>query len=197
MSAVDELGAAGLPVRFRGIAEVVAVPQAHWRDLDRLSREADPDTQVALDRFLKRYGHVQSRVRSANLITDVGLNVAGGLIFPAGKWFVLAKGTGSPSNSDTMASHAGWSELTTYTQSTRPALTLGSWSGGVADNSAAVAIFTTPLAGLTYYGWGVVDAAAKGGTSGSLISVADHGSPQALSGGVALRQTLVATIGRA
>ncbi|MBX7106797.1 MAG: hypothetical protein K1X57_22165, partial [Gemmataceae bacterium] len=110
--------------------------------------------------------------------------------------FVLAKDAGAVANGNTMASHSPWLELTTYTQSTRPGLTMGAWSSGQADNSAAVAIYTTPAGGLTYGGWGVVDASTKGGATGNLISVANHGSPQALAAGVALRQTLVATIGR-
>lgn len=188
--------AVGFPVRFSGLAEVVGVPRAQWRELDRLSRDGDADTQAALDRLLRRYGHVISRVRSKNLITDVGLNVAGQLIFPAGKWFILAKGTGTPANGDTMASHAAWSELTTYTQTTRPALTLGSWASGAASNASSVAQFTAPTGGLTFYGWGIVDSATKGGTTGSLISVANHGAPQAIDAGKVLRQTITATVAR-
>lgn len=188
--------AVGFPVRFSGLAEVVGVPRAQWRELDRLSCGGDADTQAALDRLLRRYGHVISRVRSNNLITDVGLNVAGQLIFPVGKWFILAKGTGTPANGDTMASHASWSELTTYIQTTRPALTLGSWASGAASNASSVAQFTAPVGGLTFYGWGIVDSATKGGTTGSLISVANHGAPQAVDAGKVLRQTITATVAR-
>ena len=183
-----------LAIRFRGIAEIVALPQSCWREMERLSHGADPDTQAALDRFLRRHGHILHRVRSQNLTTTAGKNYAVPALLPNGSWFIGAKGTGTPVAGDIMASHAGWSEITTYTQTTRPALTLGAASGGVADNSGAVAVFTTPSAGLTYNGWFVVNSSTKGGTTGTMISVADHSSPQVLAAGGVLRQTIVATV---
>lgn len=182
-----------LTVRFHGIADVVALPQRCWREMDRLSYGGDPDTQAALNRLLIQ-GHILHRVRSRNLTTTAGLNYAVPTLLPNGSWFIGAKGTGTPQVGDTMSSHATWSELTTYTQSTRPALTLGATSGGVASNSAAVALFTTPTGGLTFTGWFLVNNATKGNPTGTLISVANHASPQVLAAGIVLRQTLVATV---
>jgi hypothetical protein len=180
-------------VRFTGRAEVIAVPPAHWRELERLSYEADPDTQRALNRLLDKRGHVLRRATARNLVHTAAKNYAGSTLFPNGSWFVGQKGTGTIAVGDTIASHGGWSELTTYTQATRPSLILGAWASGSADNSAAPAIFTAPTGGLTYYGFMVVNASGKGGTSGMLYSTADHSSPQAIAAGQALRQTLTAT----
>jgi hypothetical protein len=184
----------GLRFRFTGRAQAVALDRSWRRELERLSRDADPDSQAALDRLLCRRGHVLATVRSSNLTTTEGLNHAGAAVLPNGSWYILAKGAGTPVIGDTAASHASWPELTTYSQSARPGLTLGAFSGGVANNAAAVAIFTTPAGGLTFHGWGIINAPTKGGTTGKLIAVANHASPQALGAAVALRQTITVTV---
>jgi len=191
---VQEAAVLGHEVRFRGMAEVYALERRWWRELERLSLEGDRDTQAALDRFLTACGHPVARVRSSNLITTAGKNFALSAILPNGSWYVLQKGTGTVASGDTMASHAGWAELTTYTQAARPALTLGTPVAGSADNSASVAIFTAPTGGLTFFGWGIVNNASKGGTTGTLYSAADHSSSQAVAAGAALRQTLTASV---
>lgn len=191
---VQEAAAFGHEVRFRGMAEVYVLEPRWQRELERLSLEGDPETQAALDRLLLTCGHPTARVRSNNLITTAGKNFALSAILPNGAWYVLQKGAGTIAAGDTMASHAGWSELTTYTQAARPALTLGTPAGGSADNSGAVAIFTAPTGGLTFNGWGIVNNASKGGTAGTLYSAADHSAPQAIAAGAALRQTLTATL---
>ena len=48
---------------------------------------------------------------------------------------------------------------------------------------------------MTFTGWFLVNNATKGNTTtGTLISVANHASPQVLAAGIVLRQTLVATV---
>ena len=190
---VQEAAEFGRTIRFRGRADIVALERSRWRELERLSLEGDPETQAALNRFLTRHGHVQARILSHNLVTTAGLNHTLTASLPNGSWYVGQKGTGTVSASDTMASHAGWLELTTYTQSTRPALTLSTPSGGSANNSASPAVFTAPTGGLTFYGWLVANSATKGGTTGTLYSAANHSSSQAITAGSALRQTLTAT----
>lgn len=180
-------------VRFCGIAEVIALPRECWRELERLSLEGDSETQAALAWFLDQRGHRVARVRSFNLTTTAGLNYAGSTLFPNGSWFIMQKGAGSVNAADTMSSHGAWSELTTYTQATRPALTLDSWTAGVATSSAAPAIYTAPTGGLTFHGWGLTTGSAKGGTTGTLYAAADHSSPQVIAAGSALRQTLTGT----
>lgn len=190
---VQEAAEFGRTIRFRGRADIVALERSRWRELERLSLDGDLETQAALNRFLTRHGHVQARILSCNLVTTAGLNHTLTATLPNGSWYVGQKGTGTVSASDTMASHAGWSELTTYTQSTRLALTLSTPSGGSANNSASPAIFTAPTGGLTFYGWLVANNSTKGGTTGTLYSAANHSSSQAITAGSALRQTLTAT----
>jgi hypothetical protein len=191
---VREAAAAGMEVRFRGRAEIVAVGRAHWRELERLSLEGDPETQAALSRFLDQRGHVLARAVSRNLVTTAGKNYALSAILPNGSWFIAQKGAGTIAVGDTMASHAGWTELTTYTQATRPALTLSTPSAGSANNSANVAIFTAPTGGLTMNGWLLANSSTKGETASTLYSAADHSSPQAILAGAALRQSLTASV---
>lgn len=58
-------------------------------------------------------------------------------------WYVgLTGGTPTFAAGNTMASHAGWTEVhTQYSQTERPTLTLGTVSGGSVDNSASKAVF--------------------------------------------------------
>lgn len=191
---VQEAASFGRVVRFRGRAEVIGLERRHWRQLERLSLDGDAETQAALSRFLDRCGHVMARSVSRNLVTTAGLNYTLSTTLPNGSWYVGQKGSGTVAAADTMASHAGWSELTTYTQATRVALTLSTPSGGSANNSSGPAIFTAPTGGLTFHGWLLVNNSSKGGALGALYSAADHSAPQAIAAGSALRQTLTATV---
>lgn len=68
---------------------------------------------------------------------------------------------------DTMASHAGWAEVTAYSQGTRPALTLGSVASQSVDNSASKAAFS--INGTTTIGGAFVTTnSTKGGSTGIL-----------------------------
>lgn len=182
-------------IRFKTKTEILLVPKSGWRMLDRLSYEGDPDSQAALDRFLQDIKAYQlSTNYSNNLVTTAGKNHVGSSALPNGSWYVLQKGDGAIDVSDTMLSHSGWVELSTYTQSTRPALTLGTWTAGSANNASNKALFTAPAAGLTFYGWGIVNSNTKLGTTGILFSAADHSSPQVVAAGGVLRQTLTGTV---
>ncbi len=83
-------------------------------------------------------------------------------------WYVgLTDGTPTVAAGDTMASHAGWTEITAYSEGVRQTLTLGSVSGQSVDNSASKAVFS--INGSTTVG-GVFLAtnSTKGGSSGTL-----------------------------
>lgn len=68
---------------------------------------------------------------------------------------------------DTMASHAGWVEVTAYSQGTRPSLTLGSVSSQSVDNSASKAAFS--INGTTTIGGAFITTnSTKGGSTGIL-----------------------------
>jgi hypothetical protein len=79
-----------------------------------------------------------------------------GLVDNAG-WTAFAAG-------DTLASHSGWTEFTTYS-GTRKALTLGTVSAGSVDNSASKASFTITTGGTLK---GAFVATVTSGTSGTL-----------------------------
>lgn len=107
-----------------------------------------------------------------NLVVTEGLNDSLDKQFKASgytaAWYVgLTGGTPTFAAGDTMASHAGWTEVTAYSQATRPALTLGTVSGGSVDNSASKAQFSinaTATAGGAF----IVTSNTKGGTTGIL-----------------------------
>lgn len=65
---------------------------------------------------------------------------------------------------DTLASHAGWTEFTTYS-ATRKALTLGTPAAGSVDNSASKASFTITTGGTLK---GAFVCSVTSGTSGTL-----------------------------
>jgi hypothetical protein len=78
------------------------------------------------------------------------------------------------SNSDTMASHAGWIEFTGYSQSTRVAWSPDAASARSITNSTPAQFDVTGSA--TLYGLFVVDNSTKSGTTGNLWSTAAFNS---------------------
>lgn len=137
-----------------------------------------------------------------NLVTTAGKNkyldatIKTGLASPA--WYVgLVTGPGSGNTyaaADTMGSHAGWAEDATYSNSTRPAYTPGSISGGSVDNSASKAVFTingtTTIAGAF-----MADNSTKSGSTGTLLGVGDFsGGDRAVQNGDTLNVTITASI---
>lgn len=129
-----------------------------------------------------RNGVLKWRETFHNLVTTAGLNklldatFKTGLASPA--WYVGLKDTGSAAAGDTLASHGGWSELTSSVYSgNRPAFTAGTVTGGELDNASSKASFTITGAD-TIYGALLCDAAS--GTSGTLYGVGDFGSPRAV-----------------
>ena len=115
-----------------------------------------------------------------NLVTTEGRNkyldatLKTGLASPT--WYVGLKDTGTVDAADTLASHAGWSELTIYTGD-RPAWTPGTISAGSVDNSASKASFTATSADSVY---GCFLASAASGTSGTLLGAGDFTAAKAL-----------------
>ena len=118
-----------------------------------------------------------------NLITTEGLNLLLTRSFKTipgdVNWYIGLKGTGSPAAGDTMASHGGWSEITPYSDSTRPAFTPGTVASGSVDNSAAKGVFNINATS-TVYGMFLSTNSTKSGTSGSLYGVGDFASSRAV-----------------
>lgn len=84
-----------------------------------------------------------------------------------------------------------WIECTAYTQSTRPALTLGSASAGSIDNSGSLATFTIN-ATKTIHGGFVVSNSTKAGTSGKIYGEGAFSADRSLASGDTL--TVQATL---
>lgn len=82
-------------------------------------------------------------------------------------WYLGLKGAGSAAAGDTLASHAGWSELTPYAGN-RPAITWGTTSSG-SNTATAVSISINGTATVA----GAFVCNVNSGTSGVLYSVAD------------------------
>ncbi|MEO0080306.1 MAG: hypothetical protein ABIK44_06490 [candidate division WOR-3 bacterium] len=131
-----------------------------------------------------------------NLVVTAGLNkyldatLKTGLSSPA--WYVGLKGSGTPAASDTMSSHPTWSELTPYSNATRPAWTPGTISNGSVDNSANKAQFNIN-ASATIYGAFMTDNDTKGGTSGTLLGVGDFSTARSVESGDTLNVTITCT----
>lgn len=111
-----------------------------------------------------------------NLVTNAGLDhaldteLSGGT--PVTSWFVgLTDGTPTAAAGDTMASHAGWAEVTAYSEATREAWVDGGVSGQSVDNSGTVAQFSINADTTVVGGAFLVSVSTKGGTTGVLYAV--------------------------
>ena len=131
-------------------------------------------------------GNLKWEAESHNLVVNVGLQDMNTKYFKGSgytaAWYIGLYGSGAtndPAAGDTMASHAGWTEVTAYSQATRPAATFGTATTAdpsVIDNSGAVAVFS--INGTTTVGGAFLTSDnTKGGTAGTLFSAADFQSP--------------------
>ena len=124
---------------------------------------------------------------SKNLVVNVGLQYMAGTALDGStaritSWYLGLYGAASSNNpaaGDTMSSHAGWTEVTDYTEATRPAATFvaaTTANPSVVTNSASKAKFTMN-ATVTVGGAFLTSNNTKGGTSGTLFSAKDFSSP--------------------
>ena len=131
-------------------------------------------------------GNVKWTAQSPNLVVNVGLEDMNNTYFTGSSytaaWYIGLYGAGSsntPAAGDTMASHAGWTEVTDYSQTERPAAVFG--AATVADpsvitNSGSPATFSindTTVVGGAF----LTSDDTKGGTTGILFSASDFTSP--------------------
>ena len=131
-------------------------------------------------------GKLKWEAESKNLVVNVGLKDMNDKYFSGSgytaTWYLGLYGAASSNNpaaGDTMASHAGWTEVTDYSQSTRPAATFGAATTAdpsVIDNSGSVAVFSINNT-VTVGGAFLTSNNTKGGTTGILFSAADFQSP--------------------
>jgi hypothetical protein len=131
-------------------------------------------------------GNLKWEAESKNLVVNGGLQDMNAKYFTGSgytaTWYLGLYGAASSNNpaaSDTMSSHIGWTENTTYSNATRPACTFGTpttANPSVATNSASPASFN--INGTTTIGGAFLTTNnTKGGSTGTLYSAADFSSP--------------------
>jgi hypothetical protein len=131
-------------------------------------------------------GNLKWEQKSHNLVVNVGLAYVNTTFFKGSgytaAWYVGVYGPASsnnPSSTDTMASHAGWTEVTAYGNATRPAATFGAATTAdpsVIANSAAPAQFLIN-ASANVGGAFLTSGDTPGGSSGVLFSASDFAAP--------------------
>ena len=131
-------------------------------------------------------GNLKWQAESKNLVVNVGLQYMAGSALTSvtqiTTWYLGLYGAGAsntPAAGDTMASHAGWTEVTDYSNANRVTatfVTATTADPSVVTNTASPAVFN--INGTTTVGGAFLTSEnTKGGTTGTLFSAADFGSP--------------------
>jgi hypothetical protein len=131
-------------------------------------------------------GNLKWETSKHNLVVNVGLKDMNDKYFTGSgytaTWYLGLYGaalTNDPAASDTMASHAGWTEVTAYSQATRPQAVFAAASTAdpsVITTAASPAVFS--INGSTVVGGAFLTSNnTKGGTTGVLFSAADFQAP--------------------
>ena len=131
-------------------------------------------------------GNLKWEAQSKNLVVNAGLAYMAGSALTSvtaiTTWYVGLYGAAASNNhaaADTMSSHAGWTEVVAYSNTTRVAatfVTATTANPSVVTNSASTATFN--INGTTTVGGAfLTSGSAKSGTTGTLFSAADFGSP--------------------
>ena len=131
-------------------------------------------------------GNLKWTAESKNLVVNVGLQyMAGSALTSVSQittWYLGLYGAGAsntPAAGDTMASHAGWTEVTAYSNANRVTATFVAPSAlnpSVVTNTASPAVFN--INGTATVGGAFLTSDnTKSGTTGTLFSAADFGSP--------------------
>jgi len=144
-------------------------------------------------------GNLKWIEKITNLVTNEGLNDSldkhlKGSNYSAAWYLGLTGASPVFAAGDTMASHAGWTEVTAYSESTRPALVFGSVAAGSVNNSASKASYTVNADNTQIGGAFIVSNNTKDGTSGVLYGGgAFAGGNKTLSNGDTLSVTVTCT----
>lgn len=142
---------------------------------------------VYLVECFDRAGNLKWSEQFANLVTTAGkTDIIDKYLKGSGytaAWYLGLKGTGSVAVGDTLASHAGWSEITDYSGN-RKAITWGTTTGG-SNTASAVSFSITGTATVA----GAFVTTAETGTSGVLYSVGDFSVSRSVANGDTLNVT--------
>lgn len=166
-----------------------------------IARPASSEAAHAMGKFTfecyDKDGNLKWAAESKNLVVNVGLQYMAGTALDGATalitaWYIGLYGAGAsntPAATDTLASHAGWTEITPYSGN-RPAATFAASTNAnpsVVTNSASKAsysITSTATVG------GAFLASAASGTSGTLFSASDFtGGDRAVVNGDTLQVT--------
>lgn len=134
-----------------------------------------------------------------NIVVNAGLNylldagLSGGTQITS--WYLsLLSATPTIAAGNTMASHAGWTEVVAYDESTRVAFVDGGVASQTCSNSASPAVFTISTDGTDVGGAFLTSGSAKSGTSGTLYAAgAFTAGNKSLDDGDTIDVTLTAT----
>ena len=131
-------------------------------------------------------GNLKWTAESPNLVVNVGLQDMNTQYFKGSgytaAWYLGLYGaaaSNNPAAGDTASSHGGWTEITPYSNATRPAATFGTATTAdpsVISNSASPAQYTIN-ATATVGGAFLISNSTKGGSTGILFSASDFQSP--------------------
>ena len=131
-------------------------------------------------------GNFKWEAESHNLVVNVGLQDMNTKYFTGtsytATWYLGlygASSTNNPAAGDTASSHAGWTEVTSYSQATRPQCVFGTATTAdpsVISNSASPATYSV-TGTMTVGGAFLISNNTKSGTTGILFSAADFQSP--------------------
>ena len=131
-------------------------------------------------------GNLKWSTDSKNLVVNAGLAYMAGTALTSvaqiTTWYIGLYGAGAsntPAATDTMSSHAGWTEVVPYSNATRVAatfVTATTANPSVVTNAASPATFNIN-ATATVGGAFLTSGSAKSGTTGTLFSAADFSSP--------------------
>lgn len=168
-------------------------------------RKADPSSPVAVTgkwRFVGRRvdGSVKWVEDVDNLVVDEGLNDMADVYFHSAtataeaSWFVgLTTGTNTPAAGDTMASHAGWTEWTTYDEAARQAWGHAAPTVKIVTNSTPLT-YTSSSDTQTVGGGFLTSVTTKGGSTGKLFNMAAFASNKSLDTGETVDVTVTITM---
>ena len=131
-------------------------------------------------------GKLKWSADSKNLVVNAGLAYMAGTALTSvtqiTTWYIGLYGAGAsntPAAGDTMASHAGWTEVVPYSNATRVAatfVTATTANPSVVTNAASPATFNINATS-TVGGAFLTSGSAKSGTTGTLFSAADFAAP--------------------
>ena len=144
-------------------------------------------------------GNVKWTETRHNIVPTVALNHVIDVVLrnqtQVATWYVgLTSGTPTVDSANTMASHAGWTEVTAYSESVRQTLTLAAASSGSSSNTASKASYSINADSTTIGGAFIASDSTKSGTSGTLFSVAAFtGGDKAADNGDTLEVTATIT----